>query len=102
GAEVVDAITQVKPDLVVLDLQIGNMGGIATCHAIRNEVGAGRIDDVAVMLLLDRADDRWLANTSGADGWLVKPLDSFHIRRATAALLGGGTWDDAPAPTALA
>ncbi|HXY45244.1 MAG TPA: hypothetical protein VEH29_13730, partial [Acidimicrobiales bacterium] len=31
---------------------------------------------------------------SGADGWVVKPLDPIRLRRATAALLGGGTYFD--------
>lgn len=98
GADALAAIPSIRPDLVILDLQIGNMGGIATCHAIRNEVAAGRMDDVDVLLLLDRPDDRWLAATSGADGWMVKPLDAFRLRRATRAILEGGTWDEAPAP----
>ena len=98
GSEVLDAIRAVQPELVILDLQIGNMGGIATSHAIRNEVAAGRMDDVQIMLLLDRPDDRWLAQTSGADGWMVKPLDAFRLRRATRAILAGDTWDEAPAP----
>lgn len=98
GSDVLDAIRAIGPDLVILDLQIGNMGGIATCHAIRNEAAAERLDDVQVMLLLDRPDDRWLAGTSGADGWMVKPLDPFRLRRATRAILEGGTWDESPAP----
>jgi DNA-binding response OmpR family regulator len=99
GAEVVAAMQAIGPDLVILDLQIGNMGGIATTHAICNEVSAGRLDDAAIMLLLDRPDDRWLAGTSGADGWLVKPLDGRRLRKATRALLAGERYDEAP-PTA--
>ena len=43
GTEVIEAVAALKPDLVILDLQIGNMGGIATCHALRLEESAGRI-----------------------------------------------------------
>ncbi len=96
GAEVVAAMQALRPDLVILDLQIGNMGGIATTHAICNEVAAGRLDDAAILLLLDRADDRWLAGTSGADGWLIKPLDGRRLRRATYTLLEGDRYEESP------
>jgi hypothetical protein len=36
-----------------------------------------------------------LARRSGAEGWLVKPLDPLRLRQATAALLAGGTYADA-------
>ena len=49
-----------------------------------------------MLLLLDRDADRFLAKEAEADGWLVKPLDSFRLRRAAATLLAGGTVDDRP------
>ena len=67
-----------RPDLVVLDLQIGNMGGMATCLNIRLEEGAGRLAHVPVLMLLDREADVFLARASTADGWLIKPLDAFR------------------------
>ena len=86
GRDVVAAIRQLEPALVVLDLQIGNMGGVATCLAIRNEESGGRLDPQQVLLLLDRDADEYLAKQSDADGWLVKPLDAMGLRRAVAAL----------------
>lgn len=100
GTEVRPAVKAGGIDLVVLDLQIGNMGGIATCHALRLEESAGRIDPVKVMLLLDRDDDVFLARTCGADGWLVKPAEAFQIRRTATQVLAG-EWRDEPR-TALA
>lgn len=92
GIDVLAACRQVEPDLVLLDLQIGNMGGMAACLAIRHEEEAGRLPPTDVMMLLDRAADVFLARRSDADGWLVKPLDAYRLRRATEALLSGGTW----------
>ncbi len=91
GREVVPAVKRLEPELVVLDLQIGNMGGMATCLSLRSEEGAGRLDRRAVLMLLDRTADVFLARRADADGWLVKPLDAFRIRRAAEALLAGGT-----------
>ena len=78
-----------KPDLVILDMQIGSMGGIATCIAIRQEEGADRIGIVAVALLLDREADVFLAQQADADGWLIKPLDSLRLRKLSKHLLAG-------------
>jgi len=93
GFAVGDAVAELEPDLVVLDLQIGNMGGIAACLHLRAEAGEGRLPEVPVLLLLDRAADVQLARRSGAEGWVVKPLDAFRLRRAATAILAG---DPAP------
>jgi two-component system nitrate/nitrite response regulator NarL len=92
GADVLPAIKDAQPDLVVLDLQIGNMGGMAVCMAIRLEESAGRLPHLPVLMLLDRDADLFLARRSHADGWLVKPLDAYRLRRAAEALLAGGEW----------
>ena len=92
GIEVLAACKEVEADLVLLDLQIGNMGGMASCLAIRHDEEAGRLPATAVLMLLDRQADVFLARRSDADGWLVKPLDAYRLRRATEALLAGGTW----------
>jgi DNA-binding response OmpR family regulator len=94
GADVREAVVGRRPDLVVLDLQIGHMGGMATCLDLRLEAGAGRAPDVPILMLLDRRPDVFLARRSGADGYLLKPLDPIRTRRAVAALLDGGTYAD--------
>lgn len=99
GAEVVGLTTEVEPDLVVLDLQIGNMGGMAVCMALRLEEGAGRLEPVPVLMMLDRPHDDFLARRSAADGWIAKPLDPFRLRRAATALLAGGEWHDGVDPS---
>jgi DNA-binding response OmpR family regulator len=89
GASVGDVVESKTPDLVVLDMQIGNMGGIAACLHLRLEAGDGRLPHVPVLMLLDRKADVFLARRSGADGWLVKPLEAFALRRAASAILEG-------------
>ena len=89
GADVIPAMEELEPDLVVLDLQIGNMGGMATCMAIRHDEGVNRLPITAVLMLLDRAADQFLAKRCEADGWLVKPLNSFRLRKAAKVLIDG-------------
>ena len=92
GFEVRPFVKEHEPDLVILDLQIGNMGGIAVCLDLRLEAGAERLQEPVVLMLLDRTADVFLARRSEADGWLVKPLDSIRLRRAATTLLGGETY----------
>jgi DNA-binding response OmpR family regulator len=92
GRHVLESVRLLDPDLVVLDLQIGHMGGMAACMEIRLDESVGRLEHVPVLMLLDRRADTFLAERCQADGWLVKPLDAFRLRRSIEALLGGGTW----------
>jgi DNA-binding response OmpR family regulator len=87
GQEVAAMVAATPPDLVVLDMQIGNMGGIATCLHLHHEAGAERLPEVPVLMLLDREADVFIARRSGADGWIVKPLQAFSLRRAAMAIL---------------
>ena len=98
GVDVVPAIVGVDPDLVLLDMQIGNMGGVAACLAVRQEEEAARLGSRPVMLLLDRDVDVFLAREAGADGWLVKPLDPFSLLRAVEETLAGETTAEEPSP----
>jgi DNA-binding response OmpR family regulator len=91
GQAVAGAVAASTPDLVVLDMQIGNMGGIAACLHLRHEAGAGRLPSVPVLMLLDRQVDVFLARRSGADGWVVKPLDAFALRTAATTILDEAT-----------
>ena len=94
GSSVLWAVHEYDPELVIVDLQIGNMGGMAACMELRLEEGADRIAHVPVLMLLDRRPDVFLARRAGAEGWLVKPLDPIRLRKAIQALLDGGTYHD--------
>jgi DNA-binding response OmpR family regulator len=94
GRAVAHVVADHTPDLVVVDLQMGSMGGMAVCLELRLEESYGNLSHVPVLMLLDRRPDVFLAKRSGAEGWVVKPLDPIRLRRATAALLGGGTYFD--------
>jgi DNA-binding response OmpR family regulator len=89
GQDVRDAVAREKPDLVILDLQIGNMGGVATAIDLRLEESADRLPRQKILLLLDRQADRFLAKRADADGDLVKPVDAGILRRAAQRLLEG-------------
>ncbi|MCP5029437.1 MAG: response regulator transcription factor [Actinomycetia bacterium] len=92
GVDVRGAVASERPDLVILDLQIGNMGAMAVSLDLRMEARADRLDEVAILMLLDREADVFLAKRAEADGWMVKPIDAFRLRRAAEAILTGAEW----------
>lgn len=94
GPDVLPAVLEKKPDLVILDQQIGRMGGMATTLHLHLEAGAGRAPHVPVLQLLDRRADVFLARRSDAEGWVVKPIDPLRLGRAISTLLAGGTYED--------
>ena len=99
GRDVSAAVRKVQPDLIVLDMQIGSMGGIATALNLEQEFEEGTTPVAPILLLLDRPADVPLVRRWAVDGWLVKPLDSFRLRRAAKALRDGDTYEE---PSGLA
>ena len=56
GKQLLPAVQEQAPDLAVVDLQIGNMGGMAACLDLRLEEGMERLPHVPVLMLLDRRE----------------------------------------------
>jgi CheY-like chemotaxis protein len=104
GQDVRDTFAAVEPELVVLDLQIGNMGGVAVAIDLRLEESGGRLPHARILLLLDRRDDAFIARRADVDLTLVKPVDAGILRRAAAPLLAAAATEaaidaDEPATT---
>ena len=76
-----------SPDLVILDMQIGNMGGVAVALDLRLEESAGRLDRANILLLLDREADEFIGRRADVDLMLVKPVDAGILRRAAKQVL---------------
>jgi len=86
GEDVREVVAEIEPDLVILDLQIGNMGGVAASIDLRHEITAGRIKPLKIILLLDREADTWIATEAKADCELVKPLNALRLRKLAKSL----------------
>jgi DNA-binding response OmpR family regulator len=87
GRDVRKVVEERHPDLVIVDLQIANMGGMAVALDLRLEESGGRLPHVPILILLDREADRFLARRSTADAMLVKPIDAGTLRRTVKNLL---------------
>ena len=77
---VTDSIEATSPDAVIVDLQVGSMGGMAVVREIRQTFeGPARPRTV---LLLDRSADDFIARRAGADARVLKPITSSVLRAA--------------------
>jgi DNA-binding response OmpR family regulator len=106
GREVASVVEGRTPDLAVLDLQIGSMGGMAVTMGLRLDESAGRLPRINVLMLLDRRADVHLAKRCDADAYLVKPLNPLMLKRAAKAVVDGSrqaasqqTAEEVPATT---
>ena len=73
-----------RPDLVVADEIASGAGAFAVARDLK---GATDPFPGAVILVLARAQDTWLARWSGADAWVTKPVDPFELADLAARLV---------------
>lgn len=78
--EAVDTVEERQPEAVIVDMQVGSMGGMATVRAIRQETDPSTRP--RIVLLLDRSADDFIARRAGADARVLKPITASVLRSA--------------------
>jgi len=83
GEEALDKVRAFRPDLVLLDINMSGMGGVAACRAIRADPTVG-----IIMLSVRNAEaDKVRALDAGADDFVTKPFSMPELlARIRAAL----------------
>jgi DNA-binding response OmpR family regulator len=76
-----------RPDVVVADEIAPRMGAFALARDLR---GANEPFRGAIVILLERRQDTWLAKWSGADAWFVRPIDPFEVADRILELVTAG------------
>lgn len=94
GNELMELLKEERPDLIILDLQISNMGATAITLDVRLAESTGDTDPAKVLVLLDRRADVFMTRRSNANGFVIKPFDSLKIKRAVKAVLETGRFED--------
>ena len=83
GMEGLEKLRQFRPDLVLLDINMPDMGGVEVCKAIRND------SNIAIVMLTVRKSeaDKVAALDAGADDFVTKPFSTPELlARIRAAL----------------
>jgi DNA-binding NarL/FixJ family response regulator len=91
GQDAIDLTARLKPDVVLMDLQMPVLNGIQATRAITTQSPQTR-----VVVLTTYASDDWVfdAIRAGASGYLLKDSDSAEIARAVRGVVAGETWID--------
>jgi len=83
GEAALEAIRELRPDLVVLDMNMPGMGGLEACRAIRRD------SNIAVIMLTVRnsEEDKVAALDAGADDFVTKPFSTPELMARIRATL---------------
>jgi len=86
GSEVTAAVAELEPDVVLMDIRMRTMDGLAATEAVR---AADRAPDVIVLTTLEADDYVLRALRAGASGFLLKDTPPAEIVRALRAVAAG-------------
>ncbi len=88
GGAALAAVERAVPDLVVLDVAMPGLDGLAVCRRLRR---SGLAVPVLLLTARDAVSDRVAGLDSGGDDYLVKPFASEELLARIRALLRRGT-----------
>jgi DNA-binding response OmpR family regulator len=71
-------------DVILLDLMIPKIDGIAVCHNLRK---SGKTTPILMLTARDKIDDRILGLDAGADDYLIKPFSMGELLARIRVLL---------------
>jgi DNA-binding response OmpR family regulator len=80
-------------DLLIVDGDLQPRGGFALLYDLRAKFSLAERPLPASIVLVSRAQDRFLVDWSGADRWAQKPVDPFQLAAVADELVP----EDAPA-----
>jgi DNA-binding NarL/FixJ family response regulator len=95
GADIVEAVAQLSPDVVVMDVRMPGVDGVTATRALTAIGGTP-----PVLVLTTFEDEAILAGAlrAGAAGFLLKGVPAADLQRAVRTVAAGGSWLD-PAVT---
>ncbi len=89
GAEAVEKVRQLHPDIVLMDLSMPKMSGFEATQAIKKE-----FPNVQVLALTVHGNPEYFFRilSAGASGYVVKGASSVELVSALRAVYHGGTY----------
>lgn len=82
--DIVERITAIMPDVILMDNWIPDEGGIIATQNLKKEE---RLKHIPVIYFSANSDIQLLANQAGAEGYLAKPFDLAELDRVISGVL---------------
>lgn len=85
GLAALDMVRRVRPDLLLLDVNMPGMGGVEVVRALHSlppANGDGRTPRILMLTISKNEEDLLGAITAGADGYLLKSAEPDELRHA--------------------
>jgi CheY-like chemotaxis protein len=86
GRDALSRIHQIRPDLILMDIQMPVMDGYETLHQIRTDPTSAVLPVVAITAF-GMLEDRQKAFKAGFNGYFAKPINIAALRHQIASLL---------------
>lgn len=100
GKEAVSMFVSEKPDLVIMDMLMPVMDGLAACQEIRALEKKGARIPIVFLTARDNRHDQMSSAVSGGDDFITKPISLQELRERVEAALARALAQDRhkPAP----
>src|SRR5438309_9457426 len=86
GVEALDAVAAEEPDLILLDIDMPRLDGIAVCEQLKAHP-VRRLIPIVILTASSDRDTKLRGIAAGADDYLSKPFDSKELLIRTKVLL---------------
>ena len=86
GFAALESVAAREPDLIVLDVEMPRLGGIAVCRELKRNPFTARIP-VLMLTGLGEVENKLSGFDAGADDYLAKPFDARELQARAKALL---------------
>ncbi len=93
GRSSLEAFARLKPDLVLLDVNMPFLDGFAVCRRLKSNPET-RLTPVVLVTALSATEDRVRGIKAGADGFLSKPVDHSELLAHVRSLLSLKAYTD--------
>lgn len=93
--DMIAALREIRPDLILLDIMMPEMNGYELCKYIK---GNDKLKDIKVCFLSAKSapEDIQKGREMGADDYVQKPFDNRTILSKVKTLIGSGWTEESP------
>ncbi len=99
GAQAIEKATALKPDIILMDINLPDMTGLEATRQIKQQTPDARI---MILSMHDNREYVVSAIEGGASGYILKDVSSAEVATAIEAVYRGGTYFSAEVSRSLA